>query len=318
MAGCGGLLRQEELRRLNWNEKAGLFVQDVVVGGGAAGMTKSVSVPLQNAKILLAVPSVSLQVSSMARYQGMVTSLLREIREKGFRALWRGNGDTLLRYLPIQSLNFAFNDVFRQLFIPGIVNRQSRGRLDYVLRNMASGGVAGAATVLALYPLDLARLRITNQVATKSSILFVGPRDCLRQVYATEGICGLYQGVGVSLCGAVSYRAVYFGGYESAKRFVLSDSPSRVDLFLTALMTTFSAHIIANPIDTVRLHMGYYRGGSTLLYTSHFDCIRTIWRQSKATGFYRGFFVSSLRSFGGAFSLVLFDEITKHSKFSLA
>ena len=119
------MLRQEELRRLNWNEKAGLFVQDVVVGGGAAGMTKSVSVPLQNAKILLAVPSVSLQVSSMARYQGMVTSLLREIREKGFRALWRGNGDTLLRYLPIQSLNFAFNDVFRQLFIPGIVSRRT-------------------------------------------------------------------------------------------------------------------------------------------------------------------------------------------------
>ena len=315
----GGSGKQEGLRSLHWNERAGLFVQDMVVGACVTSLSKSLLAPLERVKILHQTQSVSLQITPEARYKGVTSTLLRISREQGFWTLWRGNGINLIRYFPTQSLNFAFKDVFKQIFFPSAGNGQSIGRLDYALRNMASGGAAGATALLALYPLDLARTRITSDIGKKSATRYVGLRDCLRQVYATEGgIRALYRGVGIAMCGIVPYRAVYFGGYDNLKRFVIPDPPSRVDLFFAAQATTFSAQITAYPFDTVRRHMHLRGGGTDRLYTSSSDCIRKIWSQSRAIGFYRGFLASSLRSFGGAISLVLFDEITKHSKFTLA
>ena len=137
-------------------------------------------------------------------------------------------------------------------------------------------------------------------------------------MYSTEGgIRALYRGFGIYICGIVPYRAMYFGGYDNIKRFILPNPPSTLDLFFAAQATTFLAQIVAYPFDTTRRHMHLRGGGSDRLYTSSLDCIKKIYIRNGAVGFYRGFVVSSFRSFGGALSLVLFDTISKHMKFSL-
>ena len=47
--------------------------------------------------------------------------------------------------------------------------------------------------------------------------------DCARLIYASDGLNGLYRGYSVSVVGIFIYRACYFGGYDSGKRWVFGD-----------------------------------------------------------------------------------------------
>jgi len=309
--------KPQGVRKLTWQEKAGLFAQDMVVGGTATSLSKTAMAPLERIKILLQTQSASQQITKENQYKGVIPSMRRIIQEQGFWALWRGNGINIIRYFPAQALNFAFKDVYKQVFMPRLGSDRQISNLDYALRNMACGGAAGMTSLLAVYPLDLARTRVTSDIGKKNT-RYRGLLHCLRDVYATEGgVRALYRGIGISLCGIVPYRAVYFGGYDNIKRFLISSDPSTMDLFVAAQFTTFSAQIAAYPFDTVRRHMHLRGGGHDRLYSSSFDCIRKIWSSSGGWGFYRGFLPSSLRSFGGAVSLVLYDQVSKRLKFSL-
>ncbi|CAN1149364.1 ADP,ATP carrier protein 1, mitochondrial [Linum perenne] len=49
-------------------------------------------------------------------YKGISECFKRTIVEEGFGSLWRGNTANVIRYFPIQALNFAFKDYFKRLF----------------------------------------------------------------------------------------------------------------------------------------------------------------------------------------------------------
>lgn len=46
---------------------------------------------------------------------------------------------------------------------------------------------------------------------------FRGLGDCLKKVYKSDGLGGLYKGFGVSVQGIIIYRAAYFGFFDTAK-----------------------------------------------------------------------------------------------------
>ena len=306
------------VKRLTWTERFGLFGQDMILGGSVTSLSKTVMAPLERIKILLQTQSASKQITQEQQYKGIIDSFTRITRDQGFYSLWRGNGINIIRYFPTQALNFAFKDVYKQIFMPTKDSKKKISQLDYGLRNMASGGAAGATSLLGVYPIDLARTRVTSDIGKKGGTRYRNLLHCLKEVYATEGgVRGLYRGFGISVCGIAPYRAVYFGGYDNIKRFLLPPGPSMFELFMAAQCTTFGAQIFAYPFDTTRRHMHLRGGGEDRLYNSSLDCIRKLYQSGGPRGFYRGFLASSFRSFGGACSLVLFDAVTKHMKFSL-
>ena len=81
---------------------------------------------------------------------------------------------------------------------------------------MASGGLAGAGSLLIVYPLDFARTRLAADVGSGKDREFTGLVDCLRKV-AKSGPLSLYQGFGVSVQGIIVYRGSYFGLYDTGK-----------------------------------------------------------------------------------------------------
>lgn len=86
----------------------------------------------------------------------MMDAFIRIPKETGFLSFWRGNLANVIRYFPTQALNFAFKDKFKTLFLEGVPKeafwKQFAG-------NLASGGAAGATSLLFVYPLDFARTR---------------------------------------------------------------------------------------------------------------------------------------------------------------
>lgn len=79
--------------------------------------------------------------------------------------------------------------------------------------------MAGAISMLFVYPLDYCRTRLANDIGKQ----YTGLINCVSKTYGTDGIAGLYRGLNVSLFGIFIYRAFYFGTYDSGKRWVFGD-----------------------------------------------------------------------------------------------
>jgi len=78
-----------------------------------------------------------------------------------------------------------------------------------------SGGMAGSASLLFVYPLDFARTRLGADMGKGADREFNGLNDCLAKIYRAEGMKGLYRGFNISVIGVFAYRAMYFGIYDT-------------------------------------------------------------------------------------------------------
>merc|ERR1711977_739595 len=92
--------------------------------------------------------------------------------------------------------------------------------------NMASGGLAGAASLCFVYSLDYARTRLANDAKSAKGTgerQFNGLVDVYRKTLASDGVAGLYRGFVISCVGIIVYRGCYFGFYDSLKPILIGD-----------------------------------------------------------------------------------------------
>merc|ERR1712151_1291811 len=99
------------------------------------------------------------------RYTGIVNCFSRVASDQGIGAFWRGNGTNIIRYFPTQAFNFAFKDSIKNLFPKADKNTEFA---KFFAINMASGGLAGAGSLMIVYPLDYARTRLASDVGGKA------------------------------------------------------------------------------------------------------------------------------------------------------
>jgi solute carrier family 25 (adenine nucleotide translocator) protein 4/5/6/31 len=140
--------------------------------------------------------------------------------------VWRGNTANVIRYFPTQALNFAFKDYYKSLFS---YSQAKDGYALWMAGNLASGGAAGATSLLFVYSLDYARTRLAaDNKSTKKGATgerqFNGLLDVYKKTIATDGVAGLYRGFLPSVVGIVVYRGLYFGMYDSLKPVVMTGS----------------------------------------------------------------------------------------------
>jgi solute carrier family 25 (mitochondrial adenine nucleotide translocator), member 4/5/6/31 len=120
--------------------------------------------------------------------------------------------------------------------------------------NMASGGAAGATSLLFVYPLDFARTRLATDVGKGNAREFNGLVDCISKIFKSDGIYGLYRGFGISVVGIIFYRAAYFGCFDTGKVFLFEDF-KKANIFavwMFAQAVTVCSGILSYPLDTVR------------------------------------------------------------------
>ncbi|KAL6093993.1 hypothetical protein STEG23_005524 [Scotinomys teguina] len=145
---------------------------------------------------------------------------------------------------------------------------------------------------------------------------FKGLGYCLVKIYKSDGIRGLYQGFNVSVQGIIIYRAAYFGIYDTAKGML--PDPKNTHIFISwmiAQSVTAVAGLTSYPFDTVRRRMMMQSGckGTDIMYIGTIDCWRKIACDEGSKAFFKGAWSNVLRGMGGAFVLVLYDEIKKYT-----
>lgn len=288
------------------------FAKDFLAGGIAAAISKTAVAPIERVKLLLQVQHVSKQISADKQYKGIMDCFIRIPKEQGILSFWRGNLANVIRYFPTQALNFAFKDKYKQIFLGGVDKRTQFWR--YFMGNLASGGAAGATSLCFVYPLDFARTRLAADVGKgPGQREFTGLVNCLGKIFKSDGVFGLYRGFSVSVQGIIIYRAAYFGFYDTTKGMLKTDpkhTPIVVSWMIAQTVTVISG-IISYPFDTVRRRMMMQSGRakSDMLYKNTLDCWVKIGKSEGASAFFKGALSNIIRGTGGAFVLVLYDEI---------
>jgi len=286
---------------------------DFLVGGISAAVSKTMVAPIERVKLLLQVQDAMAKKegqAEMKKYDGIMDCARRVSSEQGNLAFWRGNMANVLRYFPTQALNFAFKDIYKNIFCPYSPKKEP---VKFFIGNCASGGAAGATSLCVVYPLDFARTRLAADVGSGGQREFSGLIDCLKKVGQKDGMQGLYRGFGISVIGIVAYRASYFGCFDTGKALMFPDmkKANPIAVFLFAQVVTNAAGIISYPLDTIRrrLMMQSGRTGADIQYTGTMDCIKKITQQEGGKAFFKGCFSNVLRGTGGAMVLVFDSKI---------
>jgi len=283
------------------------FVLDFVAGGISAAVSKTVVAPVERVKLLLQIQDAHKFIAKEERYNGMVDCFKRVYKEQGFLSYWRGNVVNVVRYFPTQALNFAFKDKYQAIFLGGVDKKEQFWR--FFAGALASGGAAGATSLLVVYPLDFARTRLGADVGKVASEReFKGLIDCVVKSYKSEGLVrGLYPGFLVSVQGIIVYRAFYFGTYDTVK--TMFDKPNILVKFGIAQAVAVFSVTVSYPFDTVRRRLMMMSGEGEKMYSGTVDCAKKIVKNEGWLAMFKGNGTNVIRSVGCALVLVCYDEI---------
>lgn len=290
-----------------------LFVTNFLLGGTAGCISKTLTAPIERVKLIMQTQDGNIHIKNgeIPRYSGIVNCFSRVYAEQGIKSFWAGNFTNCLRYFPTQAFNFAFKDGIKNLF-PAYSSKENF--VKFLLVNVASGGLAGASSLVIVYPLDYARTRLGSEVS-KNRRDFKGLGDCLvKTVKGPKGFFGLYNGFGTSVVGIIPYRGTYFGLYDTLK----SKNPYKdqygfmglLSRFGVAQFTAITAGYASYPFDTVRrrMQMQSEKPKEKWQYKSGLDCFKTIWKEEGFASFYKGAVAGAFRTVGSALVLVIYDQ----------
>ncbi|KAF7122012.1 hypothetical protein CNMCM5793_009567 [Aspergillus hiratsukae] len=287
------------------------FVVDFLMGGVSAAVSKTAAAPIERIKLLVQNQDEMIRAGRLDRkYNGIVDCFRRTAQAEGVMSLWRGNTANVIRYFPTQALNFAFRDTYKSMFA---YKKERDGYWKWMMGNLASGGAAGATSLLFVYSLDYARTRLANDAKSAKGggdRQFNGLVDVYRKTLASDGIAGLYRGFGPSVLGIVVYRGLYFGMYDSIKPVLLVGSLEGNFLasFLLGWTVTTGAGIASYPLDTIRRRM-MMTSGEAVKYKSSMDAARQIIAKEGVKSLFKGAGANILRGVAGAGVLSIYDQV---------
>jgi len=290
-----------------------------MAGGVSGAVAKTCTAPIERVKLLIQTQDANPKIISgeIPRYTGIANCFTRVAAEQGIGAFWRGNLTNIIRYFPTQAFNFAFKDSIKALFPKADKNTEF---VKFFLINMASGGLAGAGSLMIVYPLDYARTRLASDVGGKER-QFAGLIDCLKKTVAAGGPGALYNGIGVSIVGIIPYRGVYFGLFDTLSGYNPYQKSENnllraASKFGCAQFSAIAAGYASYPFDTVRrrLQMQSEKPESEWVYKGTADCFGKIIKEEGTTALFKGAGANALRTVGAAMVLVLYSEITAFVK----
>jgi len=287
------------------------FLVDFLMGGISAAVSKTAAAPIERVKLLIQNQDEMIKSGRLdRRYGGIIECFSRTASQEGVMALWRGNTANVIRYFPTQALNFAFRDTYKAMFA---FKKERDGYAKWMAGNLASGGMAGATSLLFVYSLDYARTRLANDNKSAKGggeRQFNGLVDVYKKTLASDGIAGLYRGFMPSVLGIVVYRGLYFGMYDSIKPVVLVGplEGNFLASFALGWGVTTGAGIASYPLDTIRRRM-MMTSGEAVKYKSSMDAGRQIIAKEGVKSLFKGAGANILRGVAGAGVLSIYDQM---------
>ncbi|XP_068653478.1 mitochondrial carrier protein CoAc2-like isoform X1 [Aristolochia californica] len=232
-----------------------VFAKELVAGGVAGGMAKTVVAPLERVKILFQTRRAEFQSV------GLLGSFKKIVQTEGLLGFYKGNGAGVARIVPYAALHYMAYEQNRRWIISTFPDIRRGPVLDLV-----AGSIAGGTAVLFTYPLDLVRTRLAYQVVEQSKVntirqpypepVYREIADCLSKIYKQSGIKGLYRGAAPSLYGIFPYSGLKFYFYEKMKSSVPEEHKKDITVnLISGSVAGLLGQTLTYPLDVVRRQM---------------------------------------------------------------
>jgi solute carrier family 25 phosphate transporter 23/24/25/41 len=158
-----------------------------------------------------------------------------------------------------------------------------------IWKALVAGGVAGIVSRTATAPLEKAKI-IAQTQTTQDTHLSV--RNILTTTWKRESWKGLFAGNGANCTRVLPFSAlVCLAYYNMAKKFPLEEGSMRKNATMritSGAMAGIFASIFTHPMDVVRARLTV-QTKSSKVYTGICDALRTVARNEKLSGLYKGF-----------------------------
>lgn len=239
--------------------------------------------------------------------------MIRDIqRTEGIRALFRGLGPTLAGAIPARSINFYVYGTGKEFYSQFLLPKTQHDTSSLV--HIFSAITAGIATSTATNPIWVIKTRLQLEIPTmarsgqppipsKQSFksLLKPSLECMKKIYAQEGLVGFYRGLSASYLG-VAEGTIQWTLYEKFKRLGGKDSKGLdVDVgvggkesWIHQVLAAGSAKLLATgvtyPHEVVRTRMRQKRpdGIQFHKYDGLLITFKTVFQEEGIRAFYGG------------------------------
>eukprot|EP00520_Triparma_pacifica_P006964 CAMPEP_0118640684 /NCGR_PEP_ID=MMETSP0785-20121206/4883_1 /TAXON_ID=91992 /ORGANISM="Bolidomonas pacifica, Strain CCMP 1866" /LENGTH=444 /DNA_ID=CAMNT_0006532085 /DNA_START=10 /DNA_END=1341 /DNA_ORIENTATION=+ len=247
-------------------------------GGIGAAISRTCVAPLERLRMQM--------IADGAKFGGSNMALVKHVMKvEGIAGGWRGNGVNMVRILPQNAVAFGAKGPIKK----AIEEQFGKG----VLPTIAGSSLAGMVCISSVYPLDLARGRITT-----SPGVYSGLGDALMKISSQEGVGALFKGISHANIWAIPYYAATFCSYDAAKSFYvegwLGEGDERrtvgpaVGLVL-GMIGGCCGTVAGFPFESARRKMQLQGiGGRPAIYSGLFSCMSGVVRIEGVQGLFRG------------------------------
>uniref|UniRef100_A0A8C6T673 Mitochondrial glutamate carrier 1 n=1 Tax=Neogobius melanostomus TaxID=47308 RepID=A0A8C6T673_9GOBI len=283
-----------------------------LINGGIAGIVGVTCVfPIDLAKTRLQNQRAGQQV-----YKNMMDCLVKTVRTEGYFGMYRGAAVNLTLVTPEKAIKLAANDFFRQ-------HLAKDGKGLTVFKEMIAGCGAGMCQVIVTTPMEMLKIQLqdagrvaaqqqkplvmsptklvtTNTLLSRSynsGTVVTAPRavsatQIAKELLRTQGIQGLYKGLGATIMRDVPFSIVYFPLFANLNRLGKPSAEASSPLywaFLSGCAAGSCAAVAVNPCDVVKTRLqSLNKGSNEEAYNGVVDCISKIMRKEGPTAFLKG------------------------------
>lgn len=231
-------------------------------------------------------------------------------------ALWKGSLPPLIGVGATVSIQFGVNENVKKA-----ISKLNGGQKFAFKELFLSGWLAGFSNCIVSTPAEHFRIRMQTQ--SKENPIYKGSIDCMKKIYRSYGLKGVYKGVVPTIFRDSIGYGVYFSMYSTIMDW-LAPGQTRREYSIPKIgvagsvagilfwLSIFPVDVVKTRIQTDSLDKPLYKG--------IVDCFKKTYHSNGLPGFFKGFLPCMLRAIpvnGVVFMLyeVLYRHLTAPSKF---
>lgn len=181
---------------------------------------------------------------------------------------------------------------------------------------IVNGGIAGIIGVSVVFPLDLVKTRLQNQViGPKGEKMYSSMLDCFKKTYRAEGYFGMYKGSAVNILLITPEKAIKLAANDMFRHY-LTPSPGQPLPLLREMIAGGSAGacqiVITTPMELLKIQMqdagrvaaAAKSAGKEVPKISAWSLTKSLLKKRGILGLYQGTGATALRDV--TFSVIYF------------
>ncbi|KAI4871679.1 hypothetical protein NFI96_031110, partial [Prochilodus magdalenae] len=246
--------------------------------------------------------TVKVRLQTQSTYKGIFDCVVRTYKHEGCHGFFKGMAFPVLTVAICNSVVFGSYSNALDFLTQSQRRERDQGNKASLWAVFTAGCFSGLVQVvlkvLVLAPVDLVKVRLQNQTASRGGARYRGPMHCVAVIVREDGARGLFRGAWAVALRDVPCYGLYFLPYEFTCRMLTETGkqPSSYAVLMAGGIAGVVTWAFATPMDVVKARL-QMSGAGGRVYRGTLHCITASLREEGIRVFFKGLLLNSLRAF---------------------